>query len=138
MSLDAIGAHSSTLRARVSRYPARPVFLVTSVEPAPEKKDKSAEQDKAELPEISVPAEKQKAILTSGQTVRPAPLWDPAGGTVKCKVAIDKDGKVSELRTGAQLCESVPWSEFQFQPTLQRGRPVNVATEVEIRFEPRT
>jgi len=31
----------------------------------------------------------------------------------------------------------VPWSEFRYQPRLQGGHPVQVNTEVEVRFEPR-
>ena len=50
---------------------------------------------------------------------------------------IDQDGTISELRTGAQLCETVLWSEFRFQPPVLRGKPVKVSTDVEVRFEPR-
>jgi hypothetical protein len=121
------------------------VFLVTRVEPVTSKEngDESAEHKKGgksvekELPEVSVAAEKQQALLIEGPTVQPAPLWEPAGGTVRCKVLIDKEGKISELQTGMQLCEAVPWSQFRYQPPVQRGRPVNVKTEVEVRFEPR-
>ena len=69
----------------------------------------------------------------------PAPAfagWEPAGGTVRCRVFIT-DGKVSDLDTGAQLCETVPWSQFRYQPMLKGGHPVRVKTEVEVRFEPR-
>lgn len=139
LSLDATDAHASTLRARIARYPARPVFLVTHIEPAPAK-DKPGAQEPGSAPggpEVSVPAETQQALLLAGQTVRQAPLWQPAGGTIRCKVLIGQDGTIAELRTGAQLCEMVPWSEFRYKPTVQSGRPVRVATEVELRFEPR-
>ncbi|MGD0776298.1 MAG: hypothetical protein ABSC05_26060, partial [Candidatus Solibacter sp.] len=72
-----------------------------------------------------------------GPTVQPAPLWEPAGRTVRCKVVIGAEGKISELETGVQLCESVPWSQFSYRPTVQGGHPVRVETEVEVRFEPR-
>lgn len=65
-----------------------------------------------------------------------APLWDPAGGTARCKVVIDEAGKIKELDSGAQLCETVPWSQFRYQPTLKSGHPVRVNTEVEVRFDP--
>ena len=137
--------HASVLRQMVSRYPARPVFLVTQLSPAPTKEggDASAEPKKdakaedKDVPEVSVAAEKQRALLIEGSAVQPAPLWQPAGGTARCKVVIDKEGKVSELQTGAQLCEAVPWSQFRYQPPVQGGRPVKVKTEVEVRFEPR-
>jgi len=134
---------ASVLRQVVSRYPARPVFLVTRLSPAPPKESGAAsaeakqEAEEKEIPEVSVPAEKQRALLMEGPTVQPAPLWEPAGGTVLCKVIIDTEGKVAELQTGAQLCESVQWSKFRFQPTVQRGRAVKVKTEIELRFEPR-
>jgi hypothetical protein len=56
---------------------------------------------------------------------------------VGCKVVIDPQGKISELESTAQLCETVPWSQFRYQPPVQGGHPVKVRTEVEVRFEPR-
>ncbi len=88
------------------------------------------------MPEVSVPADKQRALLIGGPPALTAPLFEPEGGTVRCKVSIS-EGKVSELDTGAQLCEAVPWSQFHYQPTLKGGKPVKVKTEVEVRFEPR-
>jgi hypothetical protein len=106
-------------------------------------KDKSAdstaskkEDGEKDLPEISVPADKQRALLIDGPATLTAPLWEPAGGTVRCRVFIT-DGKISELDTGAQLCETVPWSQFRYQPTLKGGHPVKVKTEVEVHFDPR-
>jgi hypothetical protein len=75
--------------------------------------------------------------LIEGPPVQTAPLWEPAGGTVRCKVVIGPDGKISELESTAQLCESVQWSQFRYKPTVQGGHPVKVKTEVEVRFEPR-
>jgi len=137
--------HGSVLRQLVKRYPARPVFLVTRLLPVTSKESgtdsarpkKGAEAEEQDIPEVSVAADKQRALLIEGPTVQTAPLWEPAGGTVRCKVVIDKEGKISELLTGAQLCESVPWSQFRYQPPVQGGRPVKVITEVEVRFEPR-
>jgi hypothetical protein len=100
---------------------------------AEHKKDAETE----DIPEVSVAADKQRALLIEGPTVQTAPLWAPAGGTARCKLVIDKEGTVSELETGAQLCESVPWSQFRYKPTVQRGHPVKVKTEVEVRFDPR-
>ena len=133
-AFDVTDGQVTALRARVKRYPARPLFLVTKLTPV-EGEVKPSDDDN--LPEVPVPAEKQKALLTEGPTTLPAPLWEPAGGTVKCKVIIGKDGKISELETGAQLCESVPWAKFSYQPPVQGGKPVKVKTEVEIKFEPR-
>jgi len=135
-AFDVTDGQTSVLRARVKRYPARPVFLVTKLTPVEgDAADKPAADE--DLPEVSVPAEKQKALLAEGPTTLPAPLWEPAGGTAKCKVIIGKDGKISELETGAQLCESVPWTQFRYQPPVQGGKPVKVSTEVEVKFEPR-
>lgn len=136
MALDVTDGYVMALRDRVRRYPARPVFLVTKIQPL-ESKAAAAKPEDADVPEVSVAADKQKALLVEGPTVLPAPLWEPAGQTVRCKLLIDVDGKVSELQTGAQLCESVPWSQFRYKPTVQKGHPVKVKTEVEIRFEPR-
>jgi hypothetical protein len=146
MSLDVTDGHALALRDRVRRYPARPVFLVTRIEPVSSEesgggsaaaKKSSASGDK-DIPEISVAAEKQQALLITGPTLQKAPLWEPGGAVVRCKVLIDAEGKISELQTGAQLCEAVPWPEFSYRPTVQRGHPVRVKTEIEIRFEPRT
>jgi hypothetical protein len=137
LGFDVVDSHTTTLRTRVRRYPARPVFLVTQLLPVAAKAngaDKSAEDE--DLPEITVPADKQRALLIEGPATLPAPLWEPAAGTVSCKVSISA-GKVSELDTGAQLCESVPWSQFRYQPTLKGGHPVKVKTEVAVHFEPR-
>lgn len=128
-------SEASTLRARVRRYPARPVFLVTQLTPVASKASAGAPEDN-DSPEISVPADKQRALLVQGPSTLTAPLWDPTGGSVTCKVVIS-DGKVSELDSGSELCEFVPWSQFRYQPTLKGGHPVKVKTEIAVRFEPR-
>jgi len=144
-AFDAVDAQAAVLRATVKRYPARPVFLVTrirAVKPtetgaAPAEPKKEAAAEEKNIPEVSVAAEKQRAFLMEGAPVQTAPLWEPAGGTVRCKVVIGPDGKISELESTAQLCESVPWSQFRYQPPVQGGHPVKVKTEVVVRFEPR-
>ena len=141
LAMDVMDLHVSTLRGRVKRYPARPVFLVTRLTPVASKESGTAESKKdaeaEDTPEVSVAADKQRALLIEGPAVQTAPLWAPAGGTASCKLVIDKEGRISELETGAQLCESVPWSQFRYKPTVQGGHPVKVKTEVEVRFEPR-
>ena len=145
LPLDAIELHGQVLRTRVNRYPARPVFLVTGIRPVKStesttsskesKKDAAAKEKNVR--EVSVAGDKQRAFLIEGSPVQTAPLWEPAGGTVRCKVIIDPEGKISELETGAQLCEAVAWSQFRYQPPVQGGHPVKVSTEVEVLFEPR-
>ena len=141
LAMDVTDSYSSSLRVKVQRFPARPVFLVTKIEPvtgagdaAKQKKDTGA---KKEAPSVSVPADKQRALLVEGPTVQTAPLWEPAGGTAHCKVVVDEEGKIAELDSGAQLCATVPWVQFRYQPTLKGGHPVRVNTEVEVRFDPR-
>ncbi len=136
LPFDVVDLDASSLRAVVARYPARPVLLVTRLTEVTPKESK-AEPDESDIPAVTVAADKQRALLTEGATVQPAPLWQPDGGTVSCKVVINKEGKISELETGAQLCEAVPWAKFRYQPTEQGGHPVRVNTEVEVRFEPR-
>jgi hypothetical protein len=145
LPFDTVDAHAAVLRARVKRYPARAVFLVTRIRSvtsaqsgaasAEPKKEAAVEEKK--IPEVSVAGDKQRALLIAGSPVQTAPLWEPAGGTVVCKVVIDPEGKVSELESATQLCETVPWSQFRYQPPVQGGHPVKVRTEVEVRFEPR-
>jgi hypothetical protein len=106
----------------------------SSTPSAEPKKEASADEN---IPEVSVAGDKQRAFLIEGPTVQTAPLWEPAAGTVRCKVVINPEGKISELETGAQLCETVPWAQFRYQPPVQSGHPVRVKTEVEVRFEPR-
>ena len=140
LAFDVTDSHVINLRAKVKRYPARPVFLVTRIEPVTGAVDsaKQKEDDAGkEAPEVSVPADKQRALLTEGPTVMTAPLWEPTGGTARCKVVIDQEGKIAELNSGAQLCETVPWSQFRYKPTVKSGHPVRVNTEVEVRFDPR-
>jgi hypothetical protein len=142
LAFDITDSDITALRERVKRYPARPVFLVMRLVPASSKENSGDSADtkkpagEKEMPEMSVPAEKQRALLIEGPTTLPAPLWEPAGGTAHCKVTIT-EGKVSELDTGAQLCETVPWSQFRYQPTLKGGHPVKVQTEVVVSFEAR-
>ena len=136
LAFDVSDADVTSLCATVKRYPARPIFLVTRLTPAPETAASKKEAEDQDMAEVSVPAEKQRALLMEGPASLPAPLWEPAGGTVRCRVFIT-DGKVSDLDTGAQLCETVPWSQFRYQPMLKGGHPVRVKTEVEVRFEPR-
>jgi hypothetical protein len=140
LPFDATSLHTNSLRAKVKRFPARAVFLVTRIQPAAadsakQKKD-TGDSDK-EAPKVAVTADKQRALLVEGSTVLPAPLWEPAGGTARCKVVVGEEGKIAELESGAQLCETVPWSQFRYQPTLKGGHPVKVDTEVEVRFDPR-
>jgi hypothetical protein len=145
LPLDAISLQAEVLRNRVKRYPARPVFLVTRIQAvkaaegkaAPAEKKKGEAAKEKSIAEVSVPADKQRAFLIEGPTVQTAPLWEPAGGTVRCDVVIDPEGKISELETGQQLCEAVPWAQFRYQPPVKAGRPIKVKTEVEVRFEPR-
>lgn len=145
MPFDEIDVKAAVLRARVARYPARTVLLVTKIQFIPstgksddkwEPKKEVAAQEK-DIPTVSVAADKQRALLVEGSTVQTAPLWEPAGETVRCKVLISSKGKVVDLETGTQLCEIVPWDQFKYQPPVQGGRPVKVRTEVEVRFEPR-
>jgi len=139
LPMDTIDLDAQVLRTRVNRYPARPVFLVTRIhalkpgEGGAEPKKDAAKDAK----EISVPADKQKAALIEGSVVQPAPLWEPAGKTVKCEIVIGPDGKVVELGSGTQLCEAVPWAQFRYQPPAQAGHPVKIRTEVEVKFEPK-
>ena len=145
LPFDGIQAQAAILRATVKRHPARTVFLVTRIGPVTSKESgaASAEQKKEaaaeekDIPEVAVAADKQSALLIEGSPVQPAPLWEPEGGTVRCKVIIDPEGKISELESTAQLCETVPWSKFRYKPTVQGGHPVKVSTEVEVRFEAR-
>ena len=145
LPFDAIDSQAAVLRAIVKRYPARAVFLVAQIRPvtatesgaaSAEPKKEAAAEEKT-IKEVSVAADKQKALLMEGSPVQTAPLWEPEGGTVSCKVVIDPAGKISELESTAQLCETVPWSKFRYQPPVQGGHPVKVKTEVEVRFEPR-
>ena len=143
LPFDAIDLNAQVLRNKVNRYPARPVFLVTRIQPlkstgsvsAGSKKD-DTEKTK-DVPEVSIAADKQRALLIEAPPVQIAPLWEPKGGTVSCKVLIGPDGKIAELQTGKQLCEIVPWPQYRYQPPVRGGHPVKVSTEVEVRFEPR-
>jgi hypothetical protein len=140
LAMDATDSYSSSLRVKVQRFPARPVFLVMRIQPvtaadAAKKKDSGAVEKEA--PKVSVPADKERTLRVEGPAVLPAPLWEPAGGTAHCKVIIDEKGKSAELDSGSQLCETVPWSQFSYQPTVKGGHPVRVSTEVEVRFDPR-
>ena len=139
LAFDATDSYSNSLRAKVKRFPARAVFLVTKIQPSDDssKQKKDTEADAKDAPSVAVPSDKQSALLVAGPTVLPAPLWEPKGGTARCKVIIDEEGKIAELNSGAQLCETVPWSQFSYKATAKGGHPVRVATEVEVRFEPR-
>jgi hypothetical protein len=88
-SMDLADGQVSVLRAQVNRYPARTIFLVTKLTPAPDEGKKAAEEEK-ELPSISVPGEKQAGVKIAGPTSQPAPFWAPEGGLAKCKVIIDE------------------------------------------------
>jgi len=142
ISFDAVEPTASVVRARVKRYPARPLFLVAHIRPATSadaaarsQNDFAGEEDTA--PEVSIAPEKMRGTLIEGAAVQKAPLWEPEGGTANCKVLISSKGKIAHLETGAQLCEYTDWSQFKFQPPIQNGHPVQVNTEVEVRFEPR-
>ena len=144
-AFDAIDAEAEVLRLAVKRYPARPVFLVTKIRPATaeenaaaaEERKKTSAVESEDVPEVSVPAEKQKASLLESPPPQTAPIWEPKGGTVRCKVVIAQDGKIADLESGTQLCEATQWNLFRFKPPVQNGKPVRVKTEVEVKYEPR-
>jgi len=137
-AMDVIGLDAQALRNRVNRYPARTVFLVTKIQPVkPAEGAAEKKEDKKDIPEVEVPADKQRALLVEGPTVLPAPLWDTKATAVTCKITIGTDGKVATLDTGKQLCEIVPWAQYRYQPPVKAGKPVKVSTEVEVRFEAR-
>jgi hypothetical protein len=142
LAFDVTDAYTKSLSAKVRRFPARAVFLVTRIEPvtnsndaAKQKKETAAEEKNTT--NVAVPAEKQRDLLLAGPTVLPAPLWEPAGGTARCKVVIDEEGTIAQLDSGSQLCETVPWSKFRYKPTVKGGHPISVNTEVEVRFDAR-
>jgi hypothetical protein len=140
LAFDVTDSYASSLRAKVNRFPARPVFLVTRIQPAPAdsaKPKNDSDTDDNEAPKVSAPADQQRALLLEGPSVLPAPLWEPTGGTVHCKVVVDEEGKIAELNSGSQLCEAVPWSQFRYKPTVKGGHPVRVKSDVEVRFDPR-
>ena len=139
VALDLADSYANSLRDRVKRFPARPVFLVTKIEPVTGQADSAKAKDAAvaQTGAAEVPRDKQSALLSEGPTVLPAPLWEPSGGTALCKVVIDEDGKIAELNSGSQLCETVPWSQFRYKPTIKGGHPMRISTEVEVRFDPR-
>ncbi|MGC4048785.1 MAG: hypothetical protein QM757_04600 [Paludibaculum sp.] len=137
MSFEEVDVKASALRGRISRYPARPIILVTKIQSVPAKKDAKAADKDDNLPIVAVPADKQKAQLVQAAPAQPAPLWEPKADTVRCKIIIGADGKVSELETGAQLCEAVQWAQYRYQPLVQAGHPVKVRTEVEVKYEAR-
>jgi hypothetical protein len=138
LAMDEADTDATSLRSTVQRHPARPVFLVTKLTAVTADSgtaDRKKEAD-AKIPQVTVPADKQKALLIEGPTQFKAPLWEPDGGTVKCPVVIGADGKISDVETGKQLCESVPWDKFSYKPTMQGGHPVKVETDVEVKFDP--
>jgi hypothetical protein len=142
LAFDVTDSYSNSLRAKVNRFPARRVFLVTRIQPVTsaadsEKEKKDTDTEEKEAPKVTAPADKQRALLVEGPTVLPAPLWEPSGGTAHCKVIVDEQGKIAELDSGAQLCETVPWSQYRYQPTVKGGHPISVNTEVDVRFDPR-
>jgi hypothetical protein len=137
MPFEEVDVKASVLRNRVARYPARPIILVTRIQPVTAESKKDAADEEKEFTTVPVAADKQSALLIEGSPVQTAPLWDPAAATTRCKVIIDPEGKISELETGAQLCEAVQWSQFRYKPTIKGGHPVGVKTEVEVRFDPR-
>ncbi len=106
-------------------------------QPKTPNKPRPAKGGETEEKVVSVAADKQRELLIEGPAAQPAPLWAPAGETERCKLIIDTEGKVCQLVTGKQLCEAVAWSEYRYRPQVQGGPPVNVETEVEVRYEPR-
>ena len=88
LPFDGIDAQAQVLRARVKRYPARSVFLVTKISLAPPAEEAAGEAAKKaaadkDVKEVEVAWDKQRAFLTAGTLTKTAPLREPAGGTAK-------------------------------------------------------
>jgi len=127
LAFDVTDGRISVLQARIKRYPARPIFLVERLTPVGVDKPKqNAEPEDEEGAEVSAPAEKQRALLLASPPPATAPLWEPTASTTTCRVIVNKEGNISKLDTGAQLCEAVDWSQFRYKPTLKTGHPVAV------------
>ncbi|HEY3439499.1 MAG TPA: hypothetical protein VGK29_02050 [Paludibaculum sp.] len=137
MSFDEADTKAAVLRGRMARYPARPIIMVSKITPVSGEPKKDDSEKYKDTPTVTTAADKQKALLVEGTSVLTAPLWEPEAKSIKCKVIINPEGKISELETGAQLCEAIQWDKFRYKPTLQSGKPVNVKTEVEVTYEPR-
>jgi hypothetical protein len=75
LAFDVVDSYSTSLCAKIKRLPARPVFLVASLQPA----TSPADSGEKETTKVSVPAEKQRALLIAGPTALTAPLWEPSG-----------------------------------------------------------
>jgi len=87
LGFDVVDSHTTTLRARVRRYPARPVFLVTQLLPVAAKAngaDKQAEDE--DLPEIALsfiqPAGMECGFSGFKELLRVACCLGPAGSWV--------------------------------------------------------
>jgi hypothetical protein len=137
LAFDVKDSQTKSLLTKVKRFPARAIFLVTKIQPVTDSTKEKKETEEKEAPKVSVPADKQRALLAEGPSTLTAPLWEPAGGTVHCKVVVDEEGKIEQLATGTQLCETVPWGQFRYKPALKGGQPIRVNTEVEVHFDPR-
>ncbi len=144
LAFDAIDTQSGFVCSVIKRHPARPLFLVTKIQEATAEEGASAagkKKDEAQkdgkFREVTVPAEKQRALLVESAPAQMAPLFQPAGGKENCKVFIDPEGKVSELLSTRPLCEAVDWGKYRYKPTVSGGGPVYVNSEVEVRFDPR-
>ena len=75
------------------------------------------------IPEVSVAADKQRALLIEGPTVLTAPLWEPAGDTVRCKVVIDQEGKISELEPARNSVRACRGLSFVISPRSRVATP---------------
>ena len=139
LAFDATDLNAQVLRTRVNRYPARPVFLVKALQPVKSTVPAGAKKEDTDknVPEVTVAADKQRALLIESPPALTAPLWDPKADKISCQIIIGPDGKIAELETGKQLCEFVSWNQYRYQPPVRGGHPVKVSTEVEVTFAPR-
>ncbi len=71
----------------------RPLFLVTKIRPATAEETAAIPEAAKPGPEVALPPEKQRALLLEGATVQAAPLWEPNGGTLSCKVVLLRAAK---------------------------------------------
>jgi len=97
LAFDEFDADTSLLSAKLKRYPARAIFLVTRIRPATAADSSGAEaetkQDDADLKEVTVAADKQRAFLIAGAAVQTAPLWEPAGERLAARLLSAPTGR---------------------------------------------
>jgi TonB family protein len=97
-------------------------------------------EEKKEMPKAQPQVKLGKLIHKVAPAYPPAARMQHIHGTVRVRVLIDKEGKVTQLEPVSGPQELIPAAldavrQWRYEPALLDGKPVDIHTEITVNFK---